>query len=81
MATTLAPALLDAFIRISNELSPENLMCDGERSAAAARRVAKALKARWAALEREAGRKVSEDEVWNAFVSRYRVPVGTVTSY
>jgi len=41
-------------------LSPENLHCDGERSAASARRVASHLRRQFRALEAELGRPITE---------------------
>jgi hypothetical protein len=57
-------ALWAEFNRLSNELSPENLCCDGELPPAAVRRKHKALMKEWAALEKKAGCKVSEDDVY-----------------
>lgn len=45
-------------------LSPENLHCDGEISAAAARRKAEALRKQLQALFTELGRPVSESEAY-----------------
>lgn len=53
-----------AFARLANALSPENLCCDGEIPASAARKRGAALRREWGALERKVGRKVQEDEVW-----------------
>jgi hypothetical protein len=52
------------FVSLAARLSPENLSCDGElsRSKVAARR--KAIIKEWTALEKQAGRRVSEDETW-----------------
>jgi hypothetical protein len=68
----LSPVLIEAFMSIANALSPENLMMDGECSMAAARRVKASLKARWRELEKVAGRPVTEDEVWAAFLTTPR---------
>lgn len=78
---TLTLSEINAFMDISSALSPENLMWDGERSAAAANRAAKSLKARWAALETTVGRKVTEDEVLSLWLElrSYRRPVGSIT--
>jgi hypothetical protein len=72
MTAPLSPEMLTKFVRLAGELSPENLMADGERPAAAAKRIERAIKVRWAALERELGRPVSEDEVWAQFTRRPR---------
>lgn len=52
------------FISLASQLSPENLSCDGELSAAETRRAAVRLNRRWNALEKEIGRKVSESEAF-----------------
>jgi hypothetical protein len=53
------------FSKLSCDLSPENLHCDGEISRSAAMKKASALRAEWKEVEKLLGRKVSEDEVWN----------------
>jgi len=63
----LTEALKRKFETLSNNLSPENLCCDGELSRAQVRVRYRKLKRQWAALEKKAGRKVSEDEVWDWF--------------
>lgn len=52
------------FVSMSGNLSPENLCCDGEISAAAAERRRKAIMREWRALEAKVGQKVTEDEAW-----------------
>ena len=66
MSQELSEGLLERFDRVANELSPEWLTCDGELSRAEVRRKLKRLKAEWRALEAEAGRAVTEDEVFQA---------------
>ena len=56
--------ILRDIARIYGALSPENLHCDGEISATAARRRGAALTARLKACFRELGREVSEKEAW-----------------
>jgi len=63
MTTTLQKQFLDLACR----LSPENVSCDGELSRTEVDRRYKQLNAEWAKLEKEAGRKVDEDEVWKWF--------------
>ena len=53
-----------AFASLSNQLSPENLHCDGEISAAQARVKYKKLMAQWKALEKKVGHSVNEDETY-----------------
>lgn len=45
------------------DLSPENLTCDGELSAAAVARKRRRIQRSWTWFEAQLGRKVSEDEV------------------
>jgi len=54
------------FESLANQLSPENLHCDGEISRAEAGRRYKRIMKRWRELE-----KVSEDEVWALTMKRY----------
>lgn len=70
--TPLTVELIEEFMSILNALSPENLMADGERPMAAARRIERALKARWKAAEKKLGRTVTEDEVWRMFITTPR---------
>jgi hypothetical protein len=57
--------IFEEFSRLTNELSPENISCDGEcsRSQIAARRAS--INAQWRALETILGRKVTENDVYN----------------
>lgn len=64
----LSPQLLKRFLQLSAALSPENLTADGERSPREVRARHRQLQSAWKNLEREAGRPVSEDEVWRATV-------------
>lgn len=54
------------------ELSPENISCDGELSMTAIRKKASAIRAEWKEIERKLGRKVSEEEAENHWMSNYR---------
>jgi predicted transcriptional regulator len=51
------------FSSLASALSPENLSCDGELSRQQVQRKKAALMKQWGALEREAGRRVTETEV------------------
>lgn len=62
----LSPGLVKQLLQISAALSPENLAADGERSPAEVRDRRQRLEREWRDLEREAGRSVTEDEVWRA---------------
>ena len=66
----LTPELQEKFVNLACMLSPENLSCDGElsRSRIAVRR--RTLMEEWHRLEVDAGRKVTEDEVWDAEIAR-----------
>lgn len=59
------------FLALTCALSPENLHCDGEITRAEADRKYRRLMREWKALEKEAGRPVTEDEVWRQESSRY----------
>lgn len=52
------------FIGLAARLSPENLSCDGELSKSQIKARLSAIRKEWTALEKQAGRKVSEDEPW-----------------
>ena len=55
----------EKFLSLATALSPENLCCDGELPQSQVRRRAKRLLGQWATAEREVGRKVTENEVWD----------------
>lgn len=61
------------FLRLASQLSPENLSCDGELPRYRVRSKYARLMKEWKALEREVGRKVTEDEVWDWAVSHRSV--------
>lgn len=50
------------FVALSGRLSPENLCADGELSRTAVRYRYAEIRREWKALEKKAGRKVSEEE-------------------
>ncbi len=52
------------FCDLSGRLSPENLTCDGELSRSQVNARRKAILKEWAAAEKQAGCKVTEDETW-----------------
>ena len=69
---TLTPKLQKRFLDIATALFPENLTCDGELSknrVAVRRRI---LLEEWRKLEIDAGRKVTEDEVWNRYIAEMK---------
>jgi hypothetical protein len=58
--------LFPVFLTLSCALSPENLTCDGECSRAEVKARHAKIMARWRDAERQFGRTVSEEEVWDA---------------
>lgn len=66
--TELSAELKRAFLNLVSRLEPENLACDGECSAAETRKRKRACLREWAALEKKAGRSVSESEAWESEV-------------
>jgi len=56
--------LMRQFAELANALSPEQLDCDGEVPPREVKRRRARLQRQWRALERQAGRVVTEDEVW-----------------
>lgn len=62
----LTAELKTEFLDLAVQLSPENLTCDGECSAEEVRKRRASLLHRWDALQRRAGRAVTEHEVWDA---------------
>lgn len=72
MAKTLSPEHYEKFLDLSCALSPENLHCDGEISIAEANRKYRRLMTEWKALEKEVGREVTEDEVWDIRMAEIR---------
>lgn len=57
--------LQEAFLDLTCQLSPENLHCDGEISKSEAKRKLARIRNEWRALEKKAGRRVSETEAWS----------------
>ena len=57
--------LMQKFQALCNRLSPENLCCDGEISKSQVARRLADIKREWKVLERQAGRKVSQEEIEN----------------
>lgn len=52
------------FASLVNQLSPENLSCDGELTAAQIKFRKQVIKKEWEYLEGQLGRKVTEDDVY-----------------
>jgi hypothetical protein len=68
--TTMTDEIKAKFGDLACALSPENLHCDGEISAAQARTKERAIRKEWTALERQVGRRVTENEVWGWIIQR-----------
>lgn len=71
--------LMDEKIRkgfeiLANRLSPENISCDGELNQTQIREKVRGIKRQWKELEKQAGRKVSLEEVelWQMADARNR---------
>lgn len=60
----IEPAILDLFLSLCAQLSPENISCDGELSAAQVQVRQREILRKWKALETYVGRPVTEDEVY-----------------
>ena len=58
--------IYEKFLSLSSRLSPENLTCDGEISRAQANQRYRVIMREWKILEKEVGRKVTEDEIWSS---------------
>jgi len=63
----MTPQIAERFKMLVIQMEPENLYQDGERSRSAAERERRRLRREWGALERAAGRPVTESEIWSLF--------------
>lgn len=64
--------LMDALGVLCGELSPENLSCDGELSRTAINAKLRDIRGEWREIENKLGRKVSEEEAENHWMSEWR---------
>jgi type I site-specific restriction-modification system R (restriction) subunit len=71
--------LYNKFLDLTNQLSPENLHCDGEISNAEAEKEYKRLMKQWRSLEVIAGREVTEDEIWQRYYDEMTKTMETST--
>tara|TARA_R110000824_G_C15143114_1_gene670175 strand:+ start:753 stop:995 length:243 start_codon:yes stop_codon:yes gene_type:complete len=62
---------LQKFLDLALSLEPENLTCDGELPQSEVRRKYNRLTKEWKKLEKQVGRTVTEQEVWEASFPRY----------
>lgn len=72
-------SLYQKFLNLCGQLSPENLHCDGECSAAQVRTRLAQIKKQWRALEVQVGRKVTEDEVWGIYLQKSK-PIASLNA-
>ena len=63
-------SLYQKFLNLCGQLSPENLSCDGECSAAYVRARLAQIRKQWRSLEAQVGRKVTEDEIWGIYLQK-----------
>jgi hypothetical protein len=70
MKTKLTPAIKKQFSELQNQLSPENLSCDGELSRSQARSKHKEIMVQWWALEDKIGMKVNAETIEQWFCKR-----------
>lgn len=61
--TSLPDKYAKLFLSLFNDMSPENLSCDGELSRAEQRARLRRIEQEWKRLERQVGRKVSYNEI------------------
>lgn len=71
-AKELSEDLMTKFSELRRSLDPEALSADGERAMEEQRRLYTQLMRKWRNLEQEAGRKVTEKEVWDWGLERMR---------
>lgn len=57
--------IMENFLDLACDLSPENLWCDGEASGEEVEEKLKSINESWKDLETEIGYKVTEDDAWN----------------
>lgn len=67
----LSEDLFKQFDALCGRLSPENLSCDGECSNAEVNRRHAAIVNAWKELEKQAGRRVTQEEVEEESFKRY----------
>jgi len=63
--------MVQEFISLTCRLSPENLACDGEISITETRRRYRQIMKEWKVLEKQFGRKVTEDEASQWMIDEY----------
>jgi hypothetical protein len=66
--TVLTKEIKDQFLVLANQLSPENLCCDGEAPMSYVRKRRSQLMKEWSRLERLLGRTVTENEAYSWYL-------------
>jgi len=56
--------IMQRFLVLLHQLSPESLSCDGELSKKQVEKKRRLLMARWKKLEKQLGRPMTANEVW-----------------
>lgn len=59
--------IMNNFLDLACDLSPENLYCDGEATYDQVEATLKAVNQNWKKLEEEIGHKVTETDAWDWF--------------
>ena len=62
--------IMEEFDRLNNELSPENLCCDGLLSKRKTNQKREAILAEWEGLEVELGRSVTKSEIEDRWMEK-----------
>lgn len=65
--------ILAKFVDLLCRMSPENLSCDGMASKAYMKQKVSQINKEWKELEIEFGRKVTEDEAWEAEFTKDKI--------
>lgn len=60
------------FLDLAFRLEPENLSADGERPKSQIKKLRAVLLKEWGKLEKEVGRSVTTEEVWNKYLNESR---------
>lgn len=71
MTNPLPENLFKQFDALTARLSPENLWCDGECTRAQVKQRHAQIMREWRALEKQAGRTVTQEEIESAVIARY----------
>ena len=72
MNQPLSAELQEAFLNLACQRSPENISGDGEYPMSYVRKRLREIQKEWRALEKKAGRKVTEGEVFAEQIREWR---------